>query len=93
MASLNDKNLKLGDDRKFQIVLIGYDRTEELNGKYLGGMSWPGVKIDEKGSIKDLAEKGDTGFIPNVVLLKPDGTMVSNELDEVLKKLGELASS
>lgn len=93
MASLNEKNLKLGDDRKFQIVLIGYDRTDEQNGKYLEGMSWPGVKIDEKGAIKELAEKGDNGFIPNVVLLKPDGEMVSNELEEVLAKLGGLTSS
>lgn len=75
-------------------MLIGYDRNEDANAAYVvdSGMSWPAVKIGERGSIKSLASKGETGFIPNIVMLKPDGTMVSNDRAEVLEKLESLAN-
>lgn len=95
LASLNEKNLKLGDKSKFQIVLVGYDRDAKGNEGYLkkGGMNFPAVKIADKESIENLTKKGETGFIPNVVLLKPDGTMVSNDRGEVMSKLEELLKS
>jgi hypothetical protein len=56
-------------------------------------MSWPAIKLDQKKSVSKLTSLGDTGFIPNIVLLKPDGTMVSNKRNEVIKKLSELSGS
>lgn len=95
MASINEKNLKLGDKRKFQLILVGYDRTKEGNEAYLkdGKLSWPGVKLAGRKSLQDLLKKGETGFIPNLVLLKPDGTMESNDRGAVLQKLDKLASA
>lgn len=94
MASINEKNLKLGDKSKFQIVLVGYDRTKDKNEGYVktSKLNFPAVKLAEKKSIKKLAETGETGFIPNLVMLKPDGSMVSNDRAEVLAKLEKLAA-
>ena len=95
LVSINKKNLKLGDKKKFQIVLVDYDRSEKGLEGYLKSskMSWPAIKLDQKKSVSELTSLGETGFIPNIVLLKPDGTMVSNKRDVVLKKLSELAGS
>ena len=94
LASINKKNLKLGDKRKFQVVLVGYDQNDAKNESYLkdSKLGCPAVKLKEKASLKELLEKGDTGFIPNIVLLKPDGSMVSNDKGGVLKKLEKLAA-
>ena len=48
------------------------------------------MKLKGRDKAQDLLKTGSTGFIPNVVLMKPDGTMISNDKAEVLKKLNEL---
>ena len=95
LVSINEKNNKLGDKKKFQIVLVDYDRTAKGLEGYLKSskMSWPAIKLDQKKSVSELTSLGETGFIPNIVLLKPDGSMVSNKRNEVIKKLSELSGS
>jgi hypothetical protein len=56
-------------------------------------MNWPAIKLDQMKSVKKLTSLGETGFIPNVVLLKPDGSMVSNNKEEVIKKLEKYTGS
>ncbi len=93
MASINERNLKLGDKSKFQLILLGYDGTKEGNEGYVTGkkLNFPAIKVEGRDAITDLLKTGDTGFIPNVVLLKPDGSLVSNDQNVVMKKLIELA--
>ena len=95
LVSLNEKNIKLGDKKKFQLVLVDYDRTPEGLVKYLKSskINWPAIKLDQKKNLKKLVSLGETGFIPNIVLIKPDGSMVSNDRAEVLKKLEKFTSS
>ena len=92
---MNEKNIKLGDKKKFQLVLVDYDRTPEGLVKYLKSskINWPAIKLDQKKNLKKLVSLGETGFIPNIVLIKPDGSMVSNDRAEVLKKLEKCTSS
>ena len=87
--------MKLGDKKKFQIVLVGYDRNKAGNENYVkdSSMTWPAIKIAEKGSVEKLTSLGQTGFIPNIVLLNSAGEMLSNDRNEVLKKLTELSKS
>jgi len=94
LVSLNEKNLKLGDKKKFQLILVDYDRTTEASIKYLKSskINWPAIKHDKKESVKKVTSLGENG-LPNVVLLKPDGSMVSNDRTEVLKRLEKLTSS
>ena len=77
------------------MVLVDYDRTKEDLAKYLKSskMNWPAIKLDQMKSVKKLTSLGETGFIPNVVLLKPDGSMVSNNKEEVIKKLEKYTGS
>lgn len=95
MASINKKNIKLGDKKKFQIVLVDYDRSQKELDNYVKKtvMTWPAIKFDQKESVSELTSLGKTGFIPNLVLLNADGKMVSNDRNEVLKKLSDLAES
>ena len=95
LVSLNEKNIKLGDKKKFQLVLVDYDRTPEGLVKYLKSskINWPAIKLDQKKNLKKLVSLGETGFIPNIVLIKTDGSMVSNDRAEVLKKLEKFTSS
>jgi hypothetical protein len=95
LVSINKKNNKLGDKKKFQLVLVDYDRSAKGLEGYLKSskMSWPAIKLDQMKSVSELTSLGETGFIPNIVLLKPDGTMVSNKRNEVIKKLSELSGS
>ena len=95
LVSLNKKNNELGKKKKFQLVLVDYDRTKEGLAKYLKSskMNWPAIKLDQMKSVKKLTSLGETGFIPNVVLLKPDGSMVSNNKEEVIKKLEKYIGS
>ena len=90
MVSLNEKNIKLGDKKKFQLILVDYDRSPEALIKYLKSskINWPAIKLDQKKSVEKLTKLGETGFIP-----KPDGSMVSNDRAEVLKRLEKLTSS
>ena len=92
---MNEKNIKLGDKKKFQLILVDYDRSSEALIKYLKSskINWPAIKLDQKKSVEKLTKLGETGFIPNVVMLKPDGSMVSNDRAEVLKRLEKLTSS
>ena len=77
-----------GKDRKFEIVLFDYDDTEKAMLKYLTKMKidFPAVKLDKAKGLS-YAKLGDTGFIPNMVMVTPDGKMVSNDQAEVMKKI------
>lgn len=92
MASLNDKNRELGDKRKFQIILLGFDNSRESNEGYIKTLNFPGLKLKgREGAVEKVMAIGDTGFLPNVVLVKAaDGKMVTNDRNAVLKKLAEL---
>lgn len=78
-----------GEDRNFEIVLFGYDQSQDGLEKYMTDSSIPFPAINKKdmGEVKDLAVLGETGFIPNLVLVNPDGTMVHNDRGKILAKL------
>ena len=95
MASIDKKNQALGDKKKFEIILKGYDRNKDAHHEYIKGakMTWKAIKHAENEGLKALTKKGETGYIPNLILLKPDGTMVSNDRAEVLAKLEKLTAA
>ena len=95
MASIDKKNQALGDKKKFEIILKGYDRNKDAHQKYIKGakMTWKAIKHGQNKSLEALTKKGETGYIPNLILLKPDGTMESNDRATVLKKLEELTAT
>ena len=90
MASINEKNLALGDKSKFQLILVGHDRDEAGNDAYVKKINFPAVKLKGREEVKGLIKTGETGYIPNLVLMTPDGEMVTNDRAKVLAKLNEL---
>ena len=95
MASFEEKNQALGDKKKLQMILVGYDQSTAGNQMYLKQkkIPFPAVKFEGREPLQELLKTGETGFIPNVVLMKADGTLVSNDKAEVMKKIEELVSS
>ena len=93
LVSLNEKLIAQGEKAKLNMVLVGYDDSKEGNEGYAKGLNFPAVKVAGRKDIQDLLKAGSTGFIPNIVLFKADGTMVSNDKAEVMKKITELAGS
>lgn len=81
-----------GEDRKFEVVLFGYDSDQNSLENYLkkSKMAFPAVNKAEMDNVAELAKLGETGFIPNVVLVKPDGTMVDNDSGKVFETLKAL---
>ncbi len=81
-----------GEDRKFEIVLFGYDSDQSSLEKYMkkSKMKFAAVNKAEMGNVAELASLGETGFIPNVVLVGPSGELIDNDQDKVLKKLQSL---
>lgn len=83
----------MGEKSKFQLVLVGYDRKEKGHEDYIKGskLNFPAIKFDEKKKLEKLVKTGETGFLPSLVMMKPDGTMVSNDRKQVMKKLEAMA--
>jgi len=81
-----------GEDRNFEIVLFGYDSDQKAIESYLkkSNLAFPAVKKNEMQAVAKLGELGNTGFIPNTVLVTPDGNMVTNDRDEVMETLRTL---
>tara|TARA_R110002096_G_scaffold16106_10_gene54997 strand:- start:8552 stop:8833 length:282 start_codon:yes stop_codon:yes gene_type:complete len=81
-----------GEERKYEIVLFGYDSDQNSLENYLkkSKMAFPAVNKADMEKVAELAKLGETGFIPNVVLVKPDGTMVDNDRDKVFDILKNL---
>ncbi len=78
-----------GDDRNFEIVLFGYDREQAGLEGYLTGsdIGFPAVNKADMAKVEALSALGKTGYIPNLVMVKPDGTMVHNDRTKILAKL------
>ena len=84
-----------GKDRKFEVVLVSYDDDDKAGGKYMtkSKMQWPGVKVSENENIKKLTDIGASQFIPNTLLMTPDGKLIDNDVQKVLARLKKMSKS
>lgn len=83
----------MGEKSKFQLILVGYDRGEEGNADYITSkkINFPAIKVEGREPLMPLLMVGNTGFIPQIVVMKPDGELVTNDEAEALAMLEELA--
>lgn len=81
-----------GPTRKFEIVLLSYDSDQKSMEAYMkkSHMAFPAVAKADLAKVGALPKTGNTGFIPNAVLVKPDGKLVTNDLDQVLQTVRSL---
>jgi len=99
LAKIYEKNLKLAkDERRFNLLLVGHDDTEEGVETYLkdSGLGCPAVKtpigkLEFGEPLTNLLTNGYTGTIPALLLLDKEGKLVTRDQREVLLKLSSLA--
>ena len=99
LAKINEKNLKLAkDERKFDLVLVAHDDTEEGVATYLkdsglgcAAVKTPIGKLEFGDPVTRLLINGYTGTIPALLLLDKDGKLVTRDQREVLLKLNKLS--
>ena len=92
MASINERNLKLGKDNQFQLILVGLDDSKPGNENYIrkSKINFPGIKVAGLKLIADRL-KIETRAAPRIALLKPGGEVVSNDDLKIINLLNELA--
>ena len=99
LAKIQEKNLELDEvDRKFQMVLVGHDDSEQGVVEYLqssklgcAAVKTPISKMKFGEPVTDLLTTGYAGTIPAVLLLDKDGKLVTRDQREILLKLNKLA--
>jgi hypothetical protein len=99
LAKINEKNLKLDEsERKFSLLLVGHDDTEDGIAKYLidsklgcAAVKTPIGKLEYGEPVTDLLTNGYAGSIPALLLLDKDGKLVTRDMREVLLKLNKLS--
>lgn len=99
LAKIYQKNLELAaDERKFSLILVAHDDTEEGVADYLkasglgcAAVKTPIGKLEDGEPLTTLLTNGYTGSIPAVLLLDKDGKLVTRDQREVLLKLNKLS--
>lgn len=67
------------DGRKFEVVFISSDQNEDAFKEYFQSMPWLALPYSERGLKDDLSSIFQVQGIPTLVLLKPDGTLISQD--------------
>ena len=90
LVKLYNQALKKGDKRNYEIVLVGYDKDAKSHAKYMqkSKLPFPGLKMDSKEKLEDLLAIGAENWVPNAALITASGKLVTNDPEEVMKKLG-----
>jgi len=99
LAKIYEKNLELAaDERKFSLILVGHDDTEQGVADYLkasglgcAAVKTPIGKLEYGEPLTTLLTNGYAGSIPAVLLLDKDGKLVTRDQREILLKLNKLS--
>ena len=91
MAKYYNQALSQEGARKFEIVLVGYDRDSTAHQKYMkkSKIPFPAIKMASKEALTKLTDIGAEQWIPNAALLTKDGKLITNKRDKVFAKLAE----
>ena len=80
------------DGKIFEIVFVTSDRDEKSFKDYLSHMPWIAITFGSQ-EIKDLKTKYQVSGIPKLVVVNPDGSLVSADARNDVTKLGKEAWS
>ncbi len=82
------KALEAGDARRYEVILLNYDRNEQGQADYMksSGIAFPTVPLSktEKSIFSQLAP---SQYLPSVNLLDADGKLLSKDVGEICKRL------
>jgi len=63
--------------KAFEVVFVSSDRDQDSFNEYFGEMPWKALAFSERGLKKDLSDIYGVGGIPTLVLLTPDGKVIT----------------
>jgi nucleoredoxin len=63
--------------KKFEIVFVSSDKDDAAFKEYMGEMPWVSVPYSERELAKDLNSVFEVRGIPSLILLKPDGSLIT----------------
>lgn len=67
------------ENRAFEIVFVSSDRDESSFKQYHAEMPWLALPFSDRALKTALSSKYDVSGIPTLVLLKPDGTLITKD--------------
>ncbi len=71
--------MKMADGRPLEVVFVSSDRSAEDFERYADTMPWPAVPFADEESRVQLAQQLGVSSIPMLVLVAPDGSIVTTE--------------
>jgi len=78
------KDLKAAG-KPFEVVFLSSDKDDEAFKEYFAEMPWLAVPFAERSLKEDLSSLFEVRGIPALVLLKPDGTLLTNNGPEAVR--------
>jgi thiol-disulfide isomerase/thioredoxin len=70
--------------KEFEIVFVSSDKDEESFKEYMSEMPWVALPFAERSLKEDLSGCFGVRGIPTLILLKPDGTLITSEGTEAV---------
>lgn len=71
---------------KFQIIYVNNDQNLEVFDRFRYQMPWIALKFDEQTLCHELRQEYEITTMPKLVILKPDGTIVTKDgRDDIVK--------
>jgi thiol-disulfide isomerase/thioredoxin len=90
VASAAYKELKESGEAGFEIVFVSADSDQKAFDSYFGEMPWIAIPYDKVEDVKDALEsKFNVRGIPQLSIIEPDGTLVTNSARELIAKYGK----
>eukprot|EP00438_Fugacium_kawagutii_P014419 Skav236074 [mRNA] locus=scaffold2211:222601:223026:- [translate_table: standard] len=77
-------------EKDIEVVFVSSDRDQAGFDEYYGEMPWASVPYSDRKKKEELAEKFGVKGIPMLVVLKPDGTVVSENGRGEVQNSGEM---
>jgi len=76
---LSEFHTKHSDAKGFQTVFVSSDKTQEAFDEYYGEMPWLALPYDQRDAKNTLSKKYKVGGIPSLVILGPDGKVITKD--------------
>eukprot|EP00124_Ichthyophonus_hoferi_P005421 Ihof_evm2s781 gene=Ihof_evmTU2s781 len=72
------KRINQGTNQRFQIIFCSWDNKKEEFDEYFGTMPWAALPLDATALKDDLAAKYKVTSIPHLVVIGPNGDLITD---------------
>ena len=75
------------DEKQFEVIFLSGDKTQEQYDEYYADMPWLALPRGDS-RITDIATKFQVKGVPRLIVLKPDGTVISDSAVDKVSQEG-----